>query len=343
MQINIGDKVRFLNEAGGGVVTKIVDNNKALVLVDDGFEIPYLLNELVIIQKYTNESKSLEKNTVIEDDQLIDVPPILAKQVEQEEDNETIIYNNSSIFNPILAFTHTNSGYSLYLINDGNYFLLYVLSYWHIDNLNYIEHGEIEPEMIIKIGTFSSEQLNQFNNLYIQIIPFNKKSFISITPKQYIIELDKLDYDDESKYQVNDYFDNRALLINLSEYSEFKKQKEQLKNLVNKNLKPKDTKPKQENKLEEIDLHIDKIVSEEKLQNMTAAEILDTQTARFLNALEGAIRNNTKRIVFIHGVGNGKLRYEIQRILKQRYPRLKYQDASFEEYGYGATMIILRK
>jgi dsDNA-specific endonuclease/ATPase MutS2 len=53
------------------------------------------------------------------------------------------------------------------------------------------------------------------------------------------------------------------------------------------------------------------------------------------------LNGKVKKVVFIHGVGQGKLKYEITRILHDKYPDLKYQDASFKEYGYGATMILL--
>jgi dsDNA-specific endonuclease/ATPase MutS2 len=64
--------------------------------------------------------------------------------------------------------------------------------------------------------------------------------------------------------------------------------------------------------------------------------------SRFTIALDGAVRSKTKKIVFIHGIGNGKLKYEIRKTLDSKYSRLKYQDASFKEYGYGATMVILK-
>ncbi|MFP4019887.1 MAG: Smr/MutS family protein [Bacteroidales bacterium] len=48
-------------------------------------------------------------------------------------------------------------------------------------------------------------------------------------------------------------------------------------------------------------------------------------------------------MVFIHGVGNGRLRYELRKSLDKDYPDLDYQDASFQEYGYGATLVFLRK
>ncbi len=47
-------------------------------------------------------------------------------------------------------------------------------------------------------------------------------------------------------------------------------------------------------------------------------------------------------MVFIHGVGNGKLKYEIHKLLDTRFAGLKYQDASFKEYGFGATLVYLK-
>jgi dsDNA-specific endonuclease/ATPase MutS2 len=51
--------------------------------------------------------------------------------------------------------------------------------------------------------------------------------------------------------------------------------------------------------------------------------------------------HKSKKIVFIHGVGNGKLKHELRRILDAEYKNLRYQDASFKEYGFGATMVLL--
>jgi len=93
--------------------------------------------------------------------------------------------------------------------------------------------------------------------------------------------------------------------------------------------------------IEEIDLHIESIVDDHS--NMSNGEIINTQMARFTTALEGARIGKTKKIVFIHGIGNGKLRYELRKTLDNKYPDLQYNDASFAEYGFGATMVILKK
>ena len=48
--MKIGDKVRFLSEVGGGVVRGFQGKDIALVEGEDGFEIPMLIKECVVIQ-----------------------------------------------------------------------------------------------------------------------------------------------------------------------------------------------------------------------------------------------------------------------------------------------------
>lgn len=43
MNFKVGDKVKFLNESGGGEIKKIISSNLVSVQIDDGFEIPTLI------------------------------------------------------------------------------------------------------------------------------------------------------------------------------------------------------------------------------------------------------------------------------------------------------------
>ena len=43
--------------------------------------------------------------------------------------------------------------------------------------------------------------------------------------------------------------------------------------------------------------------------------------------------------MFIHGKGDGVLRREVLALLKKEYPEAKVQDASFREYGFGASLV----
>ncbi|HPI86611.1 MAG TPA: hypothetical protein PLR01_09565, partial [Bacteroidales bacterium] len=47
MRFQLGDRVKFLNSKGGGVITKIISPSLVNVMIEDGFEIPTITSELV--------------------------------------------------------------------------------------------------------------------------------------------------------------------------------------------------------------------------------------------------------------------------------------------------------
>lgn len=88
----------------------------------------------------------------------------------------------------------------------------------------------------------------------------------------------------------------------------------------------------------EVDLHIWKLV--DKTKGMTNFEMLNIQVDTAKRQLEFAIRNRIQRIVFIHGVGEGILRAELETLFN-RYDNLKHYDADFRKYGAGATEVYI--
>ena len=72
---------------------------------------------------------------------------------------------------------------------------------------------------------------------------------------------------------------------------------------------------------------------------MDNTAILKYQIEKFNEAMKSVLRKKGQRIVFIHGKGDGVLRKAILTELKVKYPQCRWQDASFKEYGYGATMV----
>lgn len=89
----------------------------------------------------------------------------------------------------------------------------------------------------------------------------------------------------------------------------------------------------------EVDLHIENLLPTHR--GMSNAEIIDVQLRHFTKELDNAIRNNYYKIVFIHGVGKGRLREEIVAILKT-YTGVTYRYASYERYGWGATEVLIK-
>jgi len=86
----------------------------------------------------------------------------------------------------------------------------------------------------------------------------------------------------------------------------------------------------------EVDLHIHQLVP--KTKNLSNYEMLNIQMEHAKRQLDFAISKRIQRVVFIHGVGEGVLRSELE-FLFGRYDNLKFYDADYQKYGRGATEV----
>jgi dsDNA-specific endonuclease/ATPase MutS2 len=88
----------------------------------------------------------------------------------------------------------------------------------------------------------------------------------------------------------------------------------------------------------EVDLHIHNLVDNER--QISKDKMLDIQLYHARRAIDQARKRKVRRLVLIHGIGQGILRTEIIKLL-DGYDRLQYFDASFQKYGKGATEVEL--
>ena len=102
----------------------------------------------------------------------------------------------------------------------------------------------------------------------------------------------------------------------------------------------KDRKEKREVGVPEFDLHIEKLVPNKR--GMSNYDILTLQSETAKRHLEFAIRNRIPKIVFIHGVGEGVLKSELDFLLG-RYDTISFQDANYQKYGLGATEVYIKQ
>lgn len=86
----------------------------------------------------------------------------------------------------------------------------------------------------------------------------------------------------------------------------------------------------------EIDLHMNELM--DIYANKSDHEKLQMQLRYFRKYMDTAILHRIEKIVFIHGVGKGTLRQEIIHELRN-YDHIRFYDAPFRKYGYGATLV----
>ncbi len=350
MKFKIGDKVKFLNDIGEGIITKIVSESMVNVEIEDGFEVPTKISELL---KF-NESLHPD----MEEEELIELEKeVLDDKIEEEveaifnKDSEEYVLGNDkphillALLPKYQASTFVES-VELYLINDSNLKALYSISHTNDDKRKHIDSGVLEANTKICFLTYNHKDIRKTITLNIQALHYTAREYNIIPPIDKDVKLDSLRIIDPNEFTENEYFEEKALLFDFQSDEELK----ELENIdVNKLEKAKDEKEAKPVKvdyknstteIQEVDLHIEEIVDNHS--SLNNSEILEIQMSRFKIALDGALINNARRIVFIHGVGNGTLRYEIRKYIDNHYPKLRYQDASYKEYGYGATMVLIK-
>ena len=93
----------------------------------------------------------------------------------------------------------------------------------------------------------------------------------------------------------------------------------------------------------EIDLHIEELTDDHSY--MTNHEILTKQMTVCRSFIQNAIEKGQKKIVLIHGKGEGVLKSEIHLFLNKlrnlNGVNLSYHDASYSEYGMGGATEVL--
>ncbi|HLV38990.1 Smr/MutS family protein [Xanthomarina sp.] len=87
----------------------------------------------------------------------------------------------------------------------------------------------------------------------------------------------------------------------------------------------------------EVDLHIHQLTNK---TNMSNHDMLTLQLDTARRQLDFAIRQRIQKVVFIHGVGQGVLKTELEYMFG-RYDNVKCYDANFQKYGLGATEVYI--
>lgn len=91
----------------------------------------------------------------------------------------------------------------------------------------------------------------------------------------------------------------------------------------------------------EVDLHVEKLLATRlELKNAEEKDYLARQLQVFETCLNQAIRHRLSKIIFIHGIGNGILKAEMEKKLKQ-YENLHFMEASRVKYGAGALEVYI--
>lgn len=313
--MNIGDRVRLLHGKEEGIVRKVSSGGRIEVEIEDGFIIPALKSEVVIIaeaeKSYFGDAPSSTKES--------EAPlPVSAPK-------------DQGLY---LAFLPINDqNLSLYLINDSHQpYLVHASEVFgnnhrtlYAGTLNGGEHRKIDDRLMKEIDDWPAFLLRfiPIQNKLERAIPAFERQ-LKMKPTQFFKHLSKAPILGKNVYlfameRTTKDLDIRSLNAELSQ------------------IQPVPEAPKPQKPARSIDLHIEALHAQsDKLSN---SEKMRIQLEAFEKNLNQAILSGMDEITFIHGLGNGVLRKEIHKRLSQLGNIKYFQDTQKDQWGYGATLV----
>jgi hypothetical protein len=351
MQFKVGQKVCFLNEKREGIITKIINNKMVSVAIEDGFEIPVLINEVapIIMPDHLKEQAAVQLNNSGDKDE------------QQADDVISSIYVNSAdtVHNGLfLAYVPENqnnisaSALSVFLVNNTAYDLLFCYFLKSDGKFLGADYDRLDSESKYLLQSIDRSQIEEWAEIKFQLLFFRKNSSYIKAPLDKEIKIKPVKFFREENFKFNKMLNQRCVLFNITgtkteetdDIIDISNEKTSDPEVANEVFRTDLTKTEAfpekhiiDRKVAEVDLHIDELF--DSIEGMTNNEMLAYQVNYFIKMLESAIANKFFKIVFIHGVGNGKLKEEIRKILKESYPFLKTYDATTAKYGIGATEV----
>ena len=398
--MKIGDKVRFLSEIGGGVVTGFQGKNIALVEDEDGFAIPMPVNECVVIEtdSYnipTQADRAVKQRAAAEAAAKpasnkptrsaaveVQAAPKVKQQVaapdselaasarfatyRQPEVRGGDALNVCLAFVPVDVKAVSTTPFEAYLVNDSNFCLYYTYlsaegKAWTVRSM-----GAIEPNTKLLLEEFEKSVLNERERVAVQLIAFKDKRAFQLKPAVSVeLRLDVVKFYKIHTFMESDFFSTPALIYDLVkndtpvqqvyvdaaslQQAMLQKVKVDQPATARRNASAAgersaeraggQSQRRSRNGILEIDLHAEELLDDTR--GLSNSEILNYQLDRFREVMNQYRQKREQRIVFIHGKGDGVLRKALLDELRHKYPSCKAQDASFQEYGFGATLVTI--
>ena len=352
MVLKIGDKVRFLNEVGGGRITSVISDDIVNVETNDGFEVPTRINNLIVVNSPEVYESGRTRNTVAAQKPA----PVPEKKVKKPEDpwfsdkNQIAAKEEPQYLFALVPEVPANpptGNISMYLVNNCNDTLLFRFSQKNKYNYETVSAGSLSPNSKTYLGIIKPEMIAELPIYCFQLLNFRKRTKELEPFIQKEITLSAVKFYKQNTFVTTKLFKVPVMLVQINE-NPLKAELEKLSERdFQKAVAQKEPKKKEpaiilpNTEMIEIDLHIHELL--DNYSNLTNTEMVTVQMKKFHEEMDKAIKSDVKKIVFIHGVGNGTLKNELRRELQRKYAKYNFQDASFREYGYGATMVIIRK
>ena len=226
--MKIGDKVRFLSEIGGGRVAGFQGKNIVLVEDEDGFQMPMLISEVVVVgeedydTKHVVEVKAQSTKAALQVDleekelEPADKPITFKARPEERAGGDKL--SAYLAFVPMDVKELSQTRFESYIVNDSNYSLRYVYMTAEGSAGTVRADGEIEPNTKEYIEEFGREDLNTLEHCCIQLIAYKRDKHYMLKPTVNAqVRIDPVKFYKLHAFRENMFFEQPALIYTIIE------------------------------------------------------------------------------------------------------------------------------
>jgi hypothetical protein len=367
MKFNIGDKVKFLNTKGGGIVSKIISPTLVNVMIEDGFEIPTVTSEIIKVDQQGKVASMFDEDFgTSRQSSVVSRQSTGNSELKTQNSELEIPDRQTPLGNYSFRAKNTPGVYLAFVPHDQKWMVtgiveIYLVNYTPM-NVLYAFFLEGEKKLFgkdydvlfagnkILIDTIDRDELLKWTKGIVQLIFFHENPEKIYMPVSSEFDLSPSRFNDEHNYKASQFMEESLLLVSLAQTAalstavsmeESKMDEEALMRQKALEIKPGSLIEKHQIAPREavVDLHIGEIM--EDFKDLTPHEILKVQMDYFTKCIESAVERNYRKITFIHGVGNGTLKSAIMRKV-QDYEHAESHLASLAKFGVGAIDVTIK-
>jgi len=349
MRFKVGDKVKFIDEMGGGVVTKLIDSKLVNIKTDDGFEMPVMTTNLMPDYRSIQAEEPSPYRSAPKSAPVIEEEPEFVSKINPwgkvKEENGVYL-----AFEPHEQQWILTGDLDIILLNNTPYELLYNLFLKRDGKLEGVDFNSVPANSKIVIDTINRENIEDWISGYLQLLFHDDTPDKIYLPVHSVVDIKTGRFFKEGSYRQSSMLNSKAILVTVITQSAMtiatdnaasRKSDpviEQSKTQVIRKKQLIDKYRKAANEAE-IDLHIGELI--DNILGLSSLDMLKIQVDTFKKVLESAITNDYHKVTFIHGVGNGVLKNAIIKELDD-YEGLENRMASISKFGVGAIDVIIK-
>ena len=346
----IGTRVRLKHTGDEGVISELLSDEMATILLEDGDKIPVFLDDIMSVE---DEKRALSAKLPIKAKIVKGKSPQIPKApIWPDPHQQYTVLKSLGIqlcFDPHLRPDGIPDHYTVYLINDTKSDVLYTCQISQRNLKGHKSHGKLNQMTAQEVGKLSYDALNEGSVVNLegwQVTTAGNGSRmhkeIKLKPKQF--------FNNKKTAPILNRLVHHYVVFADFKVSEKKEPEEDLQSYTRRQQDlNEDWQPLQDlyqsevndfaNFPNDIDLHIEHLTHQ--IKGLTNTEILTIQLQAFEKYLSRALELGVSPVFIIHGLGKGKLKRMIAQKLKANPAVISFKNEYHYKYGWGATEVRL--